>query len=158
MERNNPQRVGFAPDRLAPMWNSSSGTYRRRRSSGLAGIILLFAGVEVEAVHVREMKDPARGYPAAIDLASVISLAIFVLGAIPVAAILPYESISLQAGDTFNAVIGDIWHMSWLVALSVMSRRNWRPRRDFRLARKSLPRTAGHGPRRRVTTIIGNDE
>jgi amino acid transporter len=84
----------------------------------LAGIILLFAGVEVQAVHVREMRNPAREYPAAIGLASIISLVIFVLGAIPVAAILPYGSISLQAGvfDTFNAVIGNLWHMGWLVA------------------------------------------
>ena len=85
----------------------------------LAGIILLFAGVEVQAVFVTEMKNPSRGYPAAIGLGALISLLIFALGAIPVAAILPYDKISLQSGvfDTFGAVITDIWHMGWLTSV-----------------------------------------
>jgi glutamate:GABA antiporter len=36
----------------------------------LAGIVLLFAGVEVQAVHVSEMKQPSREYPFAIGLSS----------------------------------------------------------------------------------------
>ena len=60
--------------------------------------MLLFAGVEVQAVFVTEMKNPSSGYPAAIGLGAIISLLIFALGAIPIAAILPYEKISLQSG------------------------------------------------------------
>jgi glutamate:GABA antiporter len=83
----------------------------------LAGIVLLFAGVEVQAVHVTEMKQPSREYPFAIGLGAIISLVIFTLGAIPIAAILPYEKISLQSAvfDTYNAVIADVWHIGWLV-------------------------------------------
>ncbi len=85
----------------------------------LAGIVLLFAGVEVQAVHVMDMKNPSREFPAAIGLGAIVSLLIFALGAIPVAAILPYDKISLQSGvfDTFGAVIGDIWHAGWLTSL-----------------------------------------
>ena len=85
----------------------------------LAGIVLLFAGVEVQAVHVTEMKQPSREYPFAIGLGAIISLVIFTLGAIPIAAILPYEKISLQSAvfDTYNAVIADVWHVGWLVPL-----------------------------------------
>jgi len=89
----------------------------------LAGIVLLFAGVEVQAVHVMEMRSPSRGYPAAIGIGAVISVLIFALGALPIAAILPYEKISLQSGvfDAFGAVITDIWHMGWAVsALSLL--------------------------------------
>ncbi|MEO9189737.1 MAG: amino acid permease, partial [Acetobacteraceae bacterium] len=64
----------------------------------LAGIVLLFAGVEVQAVHVTEMKKPSTGYPAAVGLGAIISLVIFALGAVPIAAILPYDKISLQSG------------------------------------------------------------
>jgi amino acid transporter len=83
----------------------------------LAGIVLLFAGVEAQAVHVTDMKTPSRQFPAAIGLGAVIALVIFALGAIPIAAILPYDKISLQSAvfDTFGAVITDIWHMGWLV-------------------------------------------
>lgn len=85
----------------------------------LAGIVLLFAGVEVQAVHVTEMRSPSRGYPAAIGLGALISVLIFALGALPIAAILPYEKISLQSGvfDAFGAVITTIWHMPWLVSV-----------------------------------------
>jgi len=85
----------------------------------LAGIVLLFAGVEVQAVHVTDMRKPGSGFPAAIGLGAIISVLIFTLGALPIAAILPYEKISLQSGvfDTFGAVITDIWHMGWVVSI-----------------------------------------
>ena len=91
--------------------------------SFLAGIVLLFAGVEVQAVHVIDMRSPSRGYPAAIGLGALISVLIFALGALPIAAILPYEKISLQSGvfDAFGAVLTDLWHMGWAVsALSLL--------------------------------------
>ncbi|MDR3522010.1 MAG: hypothetical protein P4L54_10410 [Acidocella sp.] len=76
----------------------------------LAGIVLLFAGVEAQAVFVMNMKNPSREYPAAIALGAVIALLIFALGAIPVADIVPYAKISVQAGvfDTFATVISNL--------------------------------------------------
>ncbi|MEO5732726.1 MAG: amino acid permease [Rubrivivax sp.] len=89
----------------------------------LAGIVLLFAGVEVQAVHVVQMGRPGRDYPLAIGIGAAVALFVFTLGAIPIAAILPHDKISLQSGvfDTFGAVITDVWHMGWLVqALSLL--------------------------------------
>lgn len=88
----------------------------------LAGIVLLFAGVEVQAVHVTEMKKPSREYPMAIGLAAVISLVLYVMGAIPIAAILPYQKISLQSGvfETFDAVFAGVWHIGWLGPLMAL--------------------------------------
>lgn len=85
----------------------------------LAGIMLLFAGVEAQAVFVSDMKNPSRQYPAAIGLGAIISLLIFALGAVPVAGILPYAKISVQAGvfDTFAAIISTLWHLPWLTSL-----------------------------------------
>jgi putative glutamate/gamma-aminobutyrate antiporter len=85
----------------------------------LAGIVLLFAGVEVQAVHVKDMRNPSRGFPAAIGLGAIVSVLIFALGALPIAAILPYENISLQSAvfDTYAAVFANIWHMDWAVAV-----------------------------------------
>ena len=82
----------------------------------LAGIVLLFAGVEVQAVHVVEMRNPGRSYPLAIALGALIALVVFALGAIPLAAILPGDKISLQSGvfDAFGAVITDVWNLRWL--------------------------------------------
>ncbi len=81
----------------------------------LAGIVLLFAGVEVHAVHAMEMKNPARQFPVAILLAAVISLVLFTLGALAVAVIVPYDQINIQDGlmVTFRNVF-DTFNMGWM--------------------------------------------
>ncbi len=64
----------------------------------LAGIILLFAGVEVHAVHATELKNPATQFPAALLMASLVVLLLFFLGSMAIAAVLPAEEISLTSG------------------------------------------------------------
>jgi amino acid transporter len=83
----------------------------------LGNIMLLFAGVEAQAVHVGEMKSPKRGFPAAMLLASIISVAVFLLGSIAVAGLVPYNKLVLQTG-VFNAmqtVLVGVWNMGWVV-------------------------------------------
>jgi putative glutamate/gamma-aminobutyrate antiporter len=64
----------------------------------LAGIILLFAGVEVHAVHANEMTNPKRQFPLAILIASVVIILLFTLGSFAVATVLPNQDINLQEG------------------------------------------------------------
>lgn len=64
----------------------------------LAGILLLFAGMEVNSVHVLEVKNPKRSFPIAILFSVVIIFGIFFLGALSVAAVVPKEKLSLTAG------------------------------------------------------------
>jgi putative glutamate/gamma-aminobutyrate antiporter len=64
----------------------------------LAGIILLFAGVEVHAVHANEMSDPKRQFPMAMLISSVIIILLFTLGSFAVATVLPDREINLQEG------------------------------------------------------------
>ena len=64
----------------------------------LAGIILLFAGVEVHAVHANEMADPKRQFPVAMLIASVVVILLFTLGSFAVATVLPDQQINLQEG------------------------------------------------------------
>jgi glutamate:GABA antiporter len=84
----------------------------------LASIVLLFAGMEVGAVHVRELKNPKVDYPRAILLATIIILVVFVLGSLSVAAVLPSTSISLTAGimQAFNKMLM-AYHLQWLLPL-----------------------------------------
>ncbi|RFA08081.1 transporter [Subtercola boreus] len=85
----------------------------------LGNIMLLFAGVEVQAVHVKEMKNPRRGFPAAMLLASGISVAVFLLGSIAVAGLVPYDDLVLQTGvfDAMSSVLVGLWNMNWLVQI-----------------------------------------
>jgi len=64
----------------------------------LGGIILLFAGVEVHAVHANELEDPGKQFPESMFLAMIIIFLLFMLGSLSVAAVVPADQISLTAG------------------------------------------------------------
>jgi amino acid transporter len=83
----------------------------------LGNIMLLFAGVEAQGVHVKDMKNARRGFPAAMLLASVISVAVFLLGSIAVAGLVPYSKLVLQTGvfTALQTVLVGQWHANWLV-------------------------------------------
>ncbi len=60
-----------------------------------ASIFLFYAGMEMSAVHVKEVENPQRNYPIAILIASVITVALFVLGTLAIAFIIPQKQINL---------------------------------------------------------------
>ena len=64
----------------------------------LAGIVLLFAGMEVGAVHVTELKNPTKQFPKAVFSAMFIIIIIFTLGSLAIAAVMPAKDINLNAG------------------------------------------------------------
>ena len=78
-------------------------------------VVNVNAGVEVHAVHVREMKEPQKQFPAAMFLAALISFALFTLGSLAVAIVTPYDQINLQAGlfVSFQQLFGH-YHIGWL--------------------------------------------
>lgn len=82
----------------------------------LAGVVLLFAGMEVSAVHANEVKDPKKDYPKAIFLAALIILVVFSLGSLAIAAVLPADKISLTAGlmQGFKELLS-LYHIDWLL-------------------------------------------
>jgi amino acid transporter len=72
--------------------------------SGLASIVLLvnsfftYAGVEVNAVHVDELRDPGREFPRAMFVACGLVLLIFIFPTLAIAWVIPSHDISLTAG------------------------------------------------------------
>lgn len=82
----------------------------------LAATFLAFAGLEVTAVHAKDVKDPRKNFPKAIFLAAVFSLVLFVLGSLSIAIVLPQNEISLVAGimEAFAKIL-HIYKMSGLV-------------------------------------------
>ena len=82
----------------------------------LAGIILLFAGVEVHAVHANELENPAKQFPQSMFLAMIIIFLLFTLGSLAVAAVIPADDISLTAGlmQAFKQLLGK-FHLGFLV-------------------------------------------
>jgi glutamate:GABA antiporter len=85
---------------LLPAWN------------GLASIVLIvnsfftYAGVEVNAVHVDELRNPGREYPKSIFLAMVLVLAVFIGPTLAISWVIPSAQISFTAGvmQAFNSL------------------------------------------------------
>jgi len=81
--------------------------------SGLASIVLIvnsfftYAGVEVNAVHVDELRNPGRDYPKSIFLAMALVLAVFILPTLAIAWVIPAPAISFTAGvmQAFNSLL-----------------------------------------------------
>ena len=92
--------------------------------SGLAGLVLVvnnflsYSGMEMNAVHVDEMKKPARDFPKSIFLAMALVLAIFILPALVISWVVPAQQISLTAGvmQAFSAFFNH-FGLSFLVPL-----------------------------------------
>lgn len=82
----------------------------------LAGTVLLFSGIEVNAVHVLDLENPKKNYPKAIFLATSVIIIIFLLGSFAVAASIPAKDISLTAGimQGFKDML-HVFRLDWLV-------------------------------------------
>src|SRR6516165_538386 len=72
--------------------------------TGLGSIVLVvnsfftYAGVEVNAVHVDELRNPAREYPKSIFVAMALVLAVFIGPTLAIAWVIPSAQISFTAG------------------------------------------------------------
>jgi glutamate:GABA antiporter len=88
-------------DHLLPPWH------------GIASIVLIvnsfftYAGVEVNAVHVNELRNPAREFPKSIFLATALVLAIFIGPTLAISWVIPAAKISFTAGvmQAFNSLL-----------------------------------------------------
>jgi amino acid transporter len=72
--------------------------------TGLGSIVLVvnsfftYAGVEVNAVHVDELRNPGRDYPRSIFLAMALVLAVFIFPTLAISWVIPAHQISFTAG------------------------------------------------------------
>jgi putative glutamate/gamma-aminobutyrate antiporter len=79
------------------------------------GILLSFAGLEMSAIHARDVKNPQRNYPRAILLSVVLILVMSILGVLAVASVIPQKQISLVAGSMQAfAYFVDAYGLKWL--------------------------------------------
>ncbi|MFA5415088.1 MAG: APC family permease [Methanoregula sp.] len=99
--------------------------------AGVAGIVLIisnflsYAGMEMNAVHVTDMKNPAKEFPKSILLASLLILIIFIPGTLAISIALPSANIGLttgvmQAMDVFFNQFGIPYGVNILSALIVI--------------------------------------
>src|SRR5215831_18507115 len=105
LAQGNHSAAPMTTSHLLPAW------------TGLGSIVLIvnsfftYAGIEVNAVHVDELRNPGRDYPKSIFLAMALVLAVFILPTLAVSWVIPAHQISfttglMQAFDTLLAHFG----------------------------------------------------
>lgn len=84
----------------------------------LSGVLLGLAGMEMSAVHARDVRDPRRDYPRGILLSAVLILIFSALGALAIAAVVPAKQIQLASGgmEAFRYLFHS-FNMPWAVPI-----------------------------------------
>jgi putative glutamate/gamma-aminobutyrate antiporter len=72
-----------------------------------AGVFLYYAGMEMQAVHVRHLKSPTRDYPLSVLIATVVVVVLFVLGTLAVGAVIRRRDIDLN--QSLLVAYRDLW-------------------------------------------------
>ncbi len=105
-----PLQIQFTPGSLFPPLHDIQNLVF------LTGLFLAFGGLEVSAVHAREVKDPQKTFPRAVLVAGVVSLFIYVLGALSIAIMIPRADISLVGGlmEAFSLFLTN-FGIKWLL-------------------------------------------
>ena len=110
--QGNPSAAPMDADHLLPAW------------AGMASLVLIvnnflsYSGMEMNAVHVSSLREPAKEFPKAMFLAMGLVLAIFILPALAISWIVPAEQLSLTAGvmQAFDAVFAH-FGSQWLTPI-----------------------------------------
>ncbi|MDR3491551.1 MAG: APC family permease [Gammaproteobacteria bacterium] len=101
-------QVEFTPANIFPSFSHVDSWI------SLTAIMTAFAGMELSAVHIRDIKNPQQAFPRALYISAWIILLTMILGSLAIAIVLPQNQISLvngvmQAFTSFFAA----YHMEW---------------------------------------------
>ena len=95
--------------------------YWKEFVGSIAGLVLIvsnflaYAGIEMNAIHARELKNPQRQMPKAILLASIMIVLIFIPPTLAISLVIPAGSTSLTAGVIqAYAAFFDAFHIAWI--------------------------------------------
>ncbi|AHK35393.1 putative transporter (plasmid) [Rhodococcus opacus PD630] len=110
--QGNPSAAPMTADHLLPAW------------AGIASLVLIvnnflsYSGMEMNAVHVSSLRNPAKEFPRSMFFAMGLVLVIFILPALAISWVVPAEQLSLTAGvmQAFDAVFAQFgWQ--WLTPI-----------------------------------------
>ncbi len=117
--QGNPSEAPMDAAHIFPSW------------TGIASLVLIvntflsYSGMEMNAVHVGELRNPGKEFPTAMFLAMGLVLVIFILPALAISWVVPAETISLTAGlmQAFQAFLAQFGmeFLTPVVALMIIS-------------------------------------
>jgi amino acid transporter len=89
----NPSNITFSFKALKPNLNHFSDL------AFLAGILLSFGGIEMSAVHAKDVENPQKNYSRAIFFSASIIIILTILGTLAISVIIPKDNINLISGS-----------------------------------------------------------
>ncbi|KTD31654.1 amino acid antiporter [Legionella moravica] len=112
--KGHPIAIDLSLPHLLPQWHDSQSWV------SLTAIMTSFLGMELAAVHVRNVRDPQKNFPKAMFFSVLLILFTMILGSLAIAFVLPKDKISLVDGvmrafDNFFQA----YHLNWLMPLLV---------------------------------------
>ena len=108
--QGHPLAISLHPSQLIPNWSDGQSW------ASLTAIVTSFLGMELAAVHVRQIRNPQRNFPRAMYYSVILILVTMVLGSLAIAFVLPQSKISLVQGvmQAFTNFF-DAYHLTaWL--------------------------------------------
>ncbi len=90
--KGNPIAISLSPKDLIPHWHDTQSWV------SLTAIMTSFLGMELAAVHVRNVHNPQRNFPRAMLFSVILILCTMIFGSLAIAFVLPQAQISLVSG------------------------------------------------------------
>jgi putative glutamate/gamma-aminobutyrate antiporter len=108
----HPLQISFTPESLIPDMSSPT------QLVFFSGVLVALGGLEMSAVHAREVENPQKNYPRAILLSAILILGLYILGVLAIALVVPQQQISLVAGSiqAFSFFVS-AYGLNWLTPL-----------------------------------------
>lgn len=90
--KGSPIAIDLSLHSIIPRWSDSQSWV------SLTAIMTAFLGMELAAVHVRNVRDPQKNFPKAMFFSVLLILSTMILGSLSIAFVLPHNEISLIDG------------------------------------------------------------
>ena len=112
LSKGLPSQIDFSLRSLLPNCTSFNDLVL------LSGFVFALSGLEMSAVHARDVEHPRTDYPKAIFLSATLIISLSTLGAIAVATVVPHDQLQLTSGsmEAFR-VLFDAFGISWALPL-----------------------------------------
>lgn len=107
---DRPSQIEFSWKSLIPDMSSPNNLVL------FTGVLLSLAGIEMSAVHAKDVKNPKKDYPRAILFSALIILGLSIPGILSISIVVPQQEISLVAGSLQAIIIFlEAYHLNYLM-------------------------------------------
>jgi len=113
--KGNPLAIDLSWSKLIPSWNDGQSWV------SLTAMMTSFLGMELAAVHVRDVKNPQTNFPKAMFFSVLLILFTMILGSLAIAFVLPKEKISMVSGvmQAFDSFF-QAYHLNWFMPILIV--------------------------------------